>query len=156
MIDIPPQHSPGLSSSPHRRMVVFAGHVVLASRHGTHALCQNTADQRNDLVLIIGSLPRSLRNVAAVPRRMHPHPDPSLTIVDAAPRRDILNIEDACWNRSHRIRAMRRLRQSENGDVRGTLTRAEMAVTTDIDSRMHGVRIGTMRSKIKAPSQERL
>ncbi len=45
---------------------------------------------------------------------------------------------------------MRRVRQSRNGDVRGTLTRAEMAVTTDIDSGMHGVRIGTMRSKIKA------
>lgn len=45
---------------------------------------------------------------------------------------------------------MQRVRQSGIEDVRGTLTRAEMAVTTDIDSGMHGVRIGTMRSKINA------
>ncbi|WP_156443228.1 hypothetical protein [Burkholderia sp. RF4-BP95] len=115
-----------------------------------HALCQNTADRCNDLVHIIGSLPRSRRNVAAVPRRLHPQLDPPSTIVDAPLRGGIPNIEDICWNRSHRIRAMRRPRQSGNGDVRGTLTRAEMAVTTDIDSGMHGVRISTVRSEIKA------
>ncbi|MGU7840900.1 hypothetical protein ACV22V_15650 [Burkholderia sp. AW33-5] len=102
------------------------------------------------MVHIIGSLPRSLRNVAAVPRRLHPQLDPPSTIVDAQPRGGIPNIEDACWNRSHRIRAMQRVRQSGIGDVRGTLTRAEMAVTTDIDSGMHSVRIGTVRSKINA------